>query len=168
MEIILIAAIGKNRVLGKDNELLWRLPADFKRFKAITTGNYLLMGRKTFESLGKPLPNRTHLVITRDPNYQVPEGHYQFTSFEKAFTFCKKLDLDKLFVIGGGEIYTQTLKMADKMLLTEVEASPEGDTFFPEFEKSNWKETFREFHPADEKHAYAFSFVDYEKKSHNE
>ncbi|NVJ86020.1 MAG: dihydrofolate reductase [Algoriphagus sp.] len=165
MEILIIAAKAKNNVIGKNNELVWRLPADFKRFKALTTGNYLLMGRKTFESLGSPLPNRTHLVITRDKNYQVPAGHFVFQTIEDAFTFCNKLDVDKLFVIGGGEIYKQTLPLADKMILTEVEANPEGDTYFPEFDPNEWKEVFREYHPADSKHRYPFSFVDYEKVS---
>ncbi|TFV97893.1 dihydrofolate reductase [Algoriphagus kandeliae] len=163
MEILIIAAKAKNNVIGKNNELVWRLPEDFKRFKALTTGHYLLMGRKTFESLGKPLPNRIHLVISRDKNYQVPEGHFVFQNIEDAFTFCNKLEVDKLFVIGGGEIYKQTLPLADKLILTEVEASPDGDTYFPEFDPTNWKEVFREYHPADSKHQYAFSFVDYEK-----
>lgn len=163
MEILIIAAKAKNNVIGKNNELVWRLPADFKRFKSLTTGHYLLMGRKTFESLGNPLPNRTHLVISRDKNYKVPEGHFVFQNIEDAFTFCNKLDVDKLFVIGGGEIYKQTLPLADKMILTEVEASPEGDTYFPEFDPKDWKETFREYHPADDRHRYAFYFVDYEK-----
>jgi dihydrofolate reductase len=163
MEIILIAAVAKNRVIGKGNDLVWKLPEDFKRFKAITSGNYILMGRKTFESLGKPLPNRTHLVITRDSSYSVPEGHHIFSSLEDAVTYAQKADAGRLYVIGGGEIYKQSLAIADKMNLTEVDAEPEGDTYFPEFSKENWEETFREFHPADERHEYSFSFVDYEK-----
>jgi dihydrofolate reductase len=161
MKISLIAAVAKNNVIGKENNLTWRLPIDFKRFKSITSDHYILMGRKSFESLGKPLPNRTHLVITRNPSYQVPEGHYVFGSVESAFIFCKKIGIDLLFIIGGGEIYTQTLPLADELLLTEVEASPDGDAYFPEFDHSEWEETFREFHPQDEKHEYAFSFVNY-------
>jgi dihydrofolate reductase len=161
MKISLIAAVAKNNVIGKENDLTWRLPVDFKRFKSITSDHYILMGRKSFESLGKPLPNRTHLVITRNPSYQVPEGHYVFDSVESALMFCEKIEIDSLFIIGGGEIYTQTLPLADELLLTEVEASPDGDAYFPEFDHSDWEETFREFHPQDEKHEHAFSFVNY-------
>ncbi len=163
MKISLIAALAENRVIGKENDLVWRLPLDFKRFKSITSDNYILMGRKTFESLGKPLPNRTHLVVTRDKNYQVPEGHYVFDSVESAFIFANKLEVENLFVIGGGEIYQQTISLADELLLTEVEASPSGDTFFPDFDKKQWEETYRERHPKDEKHNYAFSFVNYSR-----
>ncbi|MFC3414390.1 dihydrofolate reductase [Algoriphagus hitonicola] len=164
MKLIIIAARAKNNIIGKENDLLWRLPADFKRFKSITSGHYILMGRKTYLSLGKPLPNRTHLVITRDPGFEVPEGHYTFQNFEDAFRFCNKLNVDKLFIIGGGEIYKQTLPLADELILTEVEAELEGDTYFPDFDPEDWKITFEEYHPADEKHRYAFRFVDYERK----
>lgn len=163
MKISLIAALAKNNVIGKENDLVWRLPVDFKRFKSITSGHYILMGRKTFESLGKPLPNRTHLVVTRNKNYTVPEGHYVFQTVEEAFIFASKLQTDTLYVIGGGEIYNQTINLADELLLTEVDVSPEGDTYFPEFNREEWKETFREFHPKDEKHQYSFSFVNYER-----
>lgn len=167
MQIIIIAALAKNRVIGKENDLVWRLPDDFKRFKSITSGHYILMGRKTFESLGKPLPNRTHLIITRDADYPVPEGHHRFASIEEAVIFCQKLDADKLYVIGGGEIYKQSLPIVDQMQLTEVDANPDGDTYFPEFDTKDWKETFREFHPADDRHSYSFSFVDYQKIKEN-
>lgn len=163
MKISLIAAVAKNNVIGKDNELTWRLPVDFKRFKSITSEHFILMGRKSFESLDKPLPNRTHLVITRNSDYHVPEGHFVFDSVESAFTFCKKMNVDTLYVIGGGEIYTLTLPLADELLLTEVDATPEGDAYFPEFDHGDWKETFREFHPEDEKHEHSFSFVNYSR-----
>ncbi|MDF2158070.1 dihydrofolate reductase [Algoriphagus sp. CAU 1675] len=163
MTISIIVAKAKNNVIGRENDLVWRLPADFMRFKALTTGHHLLMGRKTFESLGRPLPNRTHLVVSRDPDFKVPEGHYLFPTIEDAFTFCNKIEIDHLYIIGGGEIYKQTLNIADKLILTEVDTEPEGDTFFPEVDYSKWKEIFREFHPKDEKHEYSFSFIDYEK-----
>ncbi|MEB2785940.1 dihydrofolate reductase [Algoriphagus persicinus] len=163
MKISLIAAVATNNVIGQENDLVWRLPDDFKRFKRITSGHYILMGRKTFESLGTPLPNRTHIVITRNPEYQVPEGNYVFESVERAFIFCKKMHVDHLFVIGGGEIYKETLPLADELVLTEVEATPEGDTFFPEFNEENWKVSFSEYHPADERHQYAFTYVNYER-----
>jgi dihydrofolate reductase len=163
MKISLIAAKAQNNVIGKENDMVWRLPADFRRFKNLTTGNYILMGRKTYESLGKPLPNRTHLVITRNQNFEVPEGHYVFETVEKAFIFCNKIGVEKLYIIGGGEIYSQTIGLADELIITEVEAEPEGDTHFPEINESIWKETYREYHPADENHQYGFSFVNYEK-----
>ncbi|MEB2775498.1 dihydrofolate reductase [Algoriphagus sp. D3-2-R+10] len=163
MKISLIAAVAANNVIGRDNDLVWRLPNDFKRFKRITSNHFILMGRKTFESLGTPLPNRTHIVITRNQDYQVPEGHYVFESVEKAFVFCQKRNVDHLYVIGGGEIYRQTLPLADELVLTEVESTPKGDTYFPEFNKEDWKITFSEYHPADDRHQYAFTYVNYER-----
>ena len=163
MKISLIAALATNHIIGRDNDLVWRLPDDFKRFKRITSGHFILMGRKTFESLGPPLPNRTHIVITRNKDYQVPEGHYVFESVEKAFIFCQKMDISHLYVIGGGEIYNQTLPLADELVLTEVDASPEGDTYFPEFKQEDWKVTFQEHHPADEHHEYSFTYKNYER-----
>ena len=163
MRILLIAAVAKNGVIGKENDLVWKIPTDFKRFKTLTSNHYILMGRKTFESLGKPLPNRTHLVITRNPDYQVPEGHHVFKSVEDAFIYCNKLGIDKLYVIGGGEIYKQTMPLADELVITEVEAEPDGDTYFPEIDPNIWKVVSKENHPADEKNQYPFSFVDYER-----
>ena len=163
MRILLIAAVAKNGVIGKENDLVWKIPTDFKRFKALTSDNYILMGRKTFESLGKPLPNRTHLVITRNSDFQVPEGHHVFKSVEDAFIYCNKLGIEKLYVIGGGEIYKQTMPLADELVITEVDAEPEGDTYFPEIDPNNWKIVSKESHPADEKNQYPFSFVDYER-----
>lgn len=163
MKISLIAALATNNVIGRENDLVWRLPDDFKRFKRITSNHFILMGRKTFESLGSPLPNRTHLVITRNKNYTVPDGHYVFESVEEAVSFCQKTNVKQLYVIGGGEIYRQTLTIADELILTEVDATPEGDTYFPEFDKDSWKVTFNEYHPADERHQYAFTYVNYER-----
>lgn len=165
MKISLIAALAENNIIGKENDLVWRLPDDFRRFKTLTSGHYILMGRKTFESLGKPLPNRTHLVITRNTEYKVPEGHYVFDSVEDAFIFSQKMGVDHLYVIGGGEIYRQTLPLADELVLTEVQTNPEGDTKFPEFDKSKWKVTFQDHHPADERHEYPFTFITYERIS---
>jgi len=163
MKISQIAAVGKNRVIGKEDGLVWKLPDDFKRFKAITSHHYILMGRKTFDTLGNPLPNRTHVVITRKNDYQVPEGHHVFHSIEEGIDFCKKEGVKHLFVIGGGEIYQQTLALSDELLLTQVEASPDGDAHYPEFDRSEFKVTFEEYHGADEKNEYAFTFVNYER-----
>lgn len=167
MKISLIAAVAQNLVIGKSNDLVWRLPDDFKRFKSITSGHFILMGRKTFESLGKPLPNRTHLVITRNPDYEVPEGHHVFGDMQEAFIFALEQGIEKLFIIGGGEIYKESLDLADEMLLTLVDAEPDGDAFFPEWNEKNWEETYREFHPADEKHEFSFTYVNLNRIDHS-
>lgn len=121
------------------------------------------MGRKTFESLGKPLPNRTHLIITRNPDFQAPDGHFSFTSLVNAFIFCNKMEVDELFIIGGGQIYLESIDLCDVLEITEVECEPDGDTFFPEINPKIWKETERESFPADEKNEYPYSFVTYKK-----
>lgn len=164
MIIILIVAKAKNQVIGKDNQLIWRLSADLKRFKNLTTGHHILMGRKTYDSLGKPLPNRTHLIITRNPKFQTPEGHYAFNSLEDAVIFCNKIGVEKLFIIGGGQIYREALPICDQLEITEVDATPDGDTFFPDIDLKTWKETGREEFPADEKNEYPYAFVTYEKR----
>lgn len=163
MRIILIVAKAKNNVIGKDNQLIWKLSSDLKRFKNLTSGHYILMGRKTYESLGKPLANRTHIVITRNPDFSVPEGHFVFSSIEDAFIFCNKTGVDKLYIIGGGQTYAETLNLCDRLEITEVEAQPEGDTYFPPIDPEIWQETGREAHPADEKNDYPYAFVTYEK-----
>lgn len=166
MQLILIAAKAKNNIIGKDNQLIWKLSADLKRFKNLTSGHYILMGRKTYESLGKPLPNRTHIIVSRNPEFSVPEGHFVFSSVEEAFIYCNKIGVDNLFIIGGGQIYRDTINLCDKLEITEVEAEPEGDTYFPEIDSEIWTETERESFPADEKNEYRFSFVTYEKTNH--
>jgi dihydrofolate reductase len=159
--ITVIAAVAENNALGKENQLLWHLPDDFKRFKAITSGHYIIMGRKTFESFPKPLPNRTHVIISRQPNYQ-PEGCIVVNSLEKAIEACPKTE--EVFIIGGGEIYRQSIEVANKLDLTKVHASFEGDTYFPEINLTQWKLVFEEFHPKDDRHDYAFTFQTYLKK----
>jgi dihydrofolate reductase len=160
--IILIAAAAENNALGKENELIWHLPNDFKRFKALTSGHYIIMGRKTFESFPKPLPNRTHIIITRQKNYFLPEGCIAVNSLEKAIKITPK-DED-VFIIGGGEIYKQSIEIADKIELTRVHANFKADTFFPEINTTIWKLVFEEFHPKDEKHQFDFTFQTYIKK----
>lgn len=159
--ITLIAAAAENNSLGKNNDLIWHLPDDFKRFKAITSGHYIIMGRKTFESFPKPLPNRTHVIITRQKNYN-PENCIVVNSLEKAIEICPK-DED-IFVIGGGEIYQQSIAIADKIELTRVHSTFEADTFFPEIDTTIWELVQEEFHPKDEKHLFDFSFQTYLKK----
>lgn len=160
--LTLIAAAAENNALGKNNDLLWHLPDDFKRFKQLTTGHYIIMGRKTFESFPKPLPNRTHIIITRQGKYSAPEGCIVVDSLKKAIAVCPKNE--EIFIIGGGEIYKQSLALADKIELTRVHTSLEADTFFPEIDLKEWQLVFEESHPKDEKHAFAFTFLTYLRK----
>lgn len=152
---ILIAATSQNNALGKDNKIIWHLPDDFKRFKELTSGHHIIMGRKTFESFPKPLPNRTHVVITRQKNYN-PEGCIVVNSIEAAFEICPKNE--DAFLIGGAEIYNLGLPFTDKIELTYINETFEADAFFPEIDFSEWELTNEEFHPKDEKHAHDFSF----------
>lgn len=159
--ITLIAAVAENNALGKDNQLLWHLPDDFQRFKSVTTGHHIIMGRKTFESFPKPLPNRVHIIITRQ-NYYAPEGCIVVDSLEKAIAVCPKNE--ETFIIGGGEIYKQSIAIADKLDITKVHHIFEADTFFPEIDLNEWDLTYSELHHKDEKHLYSFSFLTYMRK----
>ena len=160
--LTIIAAASENNALGKDNQLLWHLPEDFKRFKTLTSEHYIVMGRKTFESFPKPLPNRTHIIITRQNDYQAPEGCVVVSSLEKAMELCPANE--EAFVIGGGEIYKQAINVVDKIDVTRVHTSIDADTFFPEIDTNTWKLVFEEFHPKDEKHAFDFTFLTYVKR----
>ncbi|PIE48730.1 MAG: diacylglycerol kinase [Flavobacteriales bacterium] len=155
--IIIIAAIGKNRALGRDNQLLWHLPNDLKRFKKITSGHDVIMGRKTLESLGKPLPNRHNIVITRNKKFHAP-GCTIVHSLKEGI---EKGSGKNLYILGGGEIYKQAIGIADILDLTLVDATPKADTFFPTIDPSIWKEISRESYPADENHKFNYSFVKY-------
>ena len=159
--VILIAAVAKNNALGKNNDLIWHLPNDFKRFKALTSGHYIIMGRKTFESFPKPLPNRTHVVITRQKEYQ-PEGCIVVDSIEKALAISPKNE--DVFIIGGGEIYILGLPFAQKIELTRIHNDFEADVFFPEIDLKQWKLVEEEFHLKDEKHKHDFSFQTFLRK----
>lgn len=158
--ITIIAAIGNNGELGKDNDLIWHLPNDLKRFKKVTSGHDVIMGRKTFESLGKALPNRRNFIISRNPEYRA-EGCMVVTSLEEAL---KATEDPSPFILGGAEIYRQAILIADMLDLTLIDASFEADAFFPEIDASIWKETIREDFKADEQHRYNYSFVTYKKK----
>lgn len=159
--ISIIAAIGENNELGKNLDLVWHLPDDFKRFKRITTGHTIIMGRKTFASFPKPLPNRKHIVITRQNNYDKP-GCSVVHSLEEALELAA--NEKEVFIIGGGEIYKQSLAIADKMELTRVHGSFDADTYFPEIDFSLWELTKEHYHEKDEKHQYAFTYLTYLKK----
>lgn len=160
--VTIIAGIGKKNELGNNNELLWRLSADLKRFKKVTTGHHIIMGRKTFESIGKPLPNRTTIIITRNNNY-FQEGCLIASSIEQAIELAK--GDSKVFIIGGGQIYKQALEkdLVDTLDITLVHATFNADTFFPEINTSIWKELTRENYKADAKNEYDYSFVTYTK-----
>ncbi len=151
----MIAAVAENNELGKNNELIWHLPNDFKRFKALTSGHHIIMGRKTFESFPKPLPNRTHIIISRQKEYQA-EGCLIVDSMEKALELCPK-DQDS-YVIGGGEIYNLGLPYADKIEITRVHNTFEADAYFPEIDPDQWKITISEHNIKDEKHLYDYTY----------
>jgi dihydrofolate reductase len=159
--ITIIAAIAENNALGKDNQLIWHLPADLKRFKKVTLNHHIIMGRKTFESLGKPLPNRTTIIITRNKNYTV-EGCIIVNSLQEALNAAKKDE--NPYILGGAEIYRQAIKIADKLDLTFVHHKFEADAFFPIIDSNIWKEETRENFEKDVNNKYNYSFATYLKK----
>lgn len=166
MEIALIAAVAKNRVIGKDNDLVWSLPDDMKYFMNTTKHHYIILGRKNFESLPpkfRPLPDRTNIVVSRQIGLKL-ENTIVVNSLEDAIDVCKKNKQKKIFIIGGGQIYKQALPITDTLYITEIQHSFEGDTYFPEYNKEEWLEVSRKHHPTDEKHAYSFDFVVYKRK----
>ena len=155
--IKIIVAMSKNRVIGNNNELIWKLSSDLKRFKELTTGHSVVMGRKTYESIGKPLPNRRNIIITRNLEYSV-DGCEIVSSLEEALLLTN----NDCFIIGGGEIYNQSIKLADKIYLTMVHKEFEGDTTFPELDKE-WVKMSRKDFEADEKNEYNYSFIEYDR-----
>lgn len=158
----IIVAINKNRGIGFENKLLYWLPNDLKRFKALTTGHTIIMGRKTFESLPKgALPNRRNIVLSR--NAQEFPGAECFHSLQEALEACK--GEEQVYIIGGASLYAEALPLADRLCITEIEdADKDADAFFPALSPDEWKEVQRESHATDEKHAYAYHFVDYERR----
>ncbi|UJH92836.1 dihydrofolate reductase [Antarcticibacterium sp. 1MA-6-2] len=158
--LTIIAAAGENNALGKDNGLVWHLPDDFKRFKKLTSGHHIIMGRKTFDSFPQPLPNRTHVVVTRKENWN-KAGIVVVHSLERAVELTA--EDPQPFIIGGGEIYKQSMDVANRIELTRVHGTFEADTFFPEIDDKKWKLVAEEFHEKDEKHQYAFTYLTYER-----
>ena len=160
--ITIIAAISTNNALGKDNDLIWRLPADLKRFKKVTSGHFILMGRNTFDSIGKALPNRTSVIITRNTQYQ-QEGCLIANSIEEAIRFAK--DEEEVFIIGGAQVYHQAMErnLVDQLDITLVHQEFDADVFFPEIDKTIWKEVAREDFKADQKNPHDYSFISYQK-----
>jgi dihydrofolate reductase len=163
MIISLVVAAAGNNAIGKDNQLLWHLPNDLKFFKNITWGMVVIMGRKTFEAVNKPLPGRINIVITRQPGWTA-EGTITASDLTDALGKAKATNCKEIFVIGGGEIYKQSMAIANKIYITRVHASLEGDTFFPVIGEDKWTLTSNEDFETDAKHAYAYSFQVWEKK----
>jgi dihydrofolate reductase len=158
--ISIIAAVGDNNVLGKNNRLLWHLPADLRRFKRLTMGYPVIMGRKTFESLGRPLSGRENIVISRNASFR-PESVRVFNSLEEAL---KAYQDRSVFIIGGAEIYRQVIDRADRIYLTRIFHRFEGDAFFPTIDEQFWKVEKMEVHEPDEKNPYRYAFIDYVRK----
>lgn len=155
----IIAAVARNGVIGIDNRLPWRLPEDLQHFKRLTLGHHLIMGRKTFESIGRPLPGRVTVILTRDPSYRV-QACLTAGSIEDALRLCG--DDPEVFGVGGAELYAQLLPMADRLYLTEIEADYTGDAFFPAFDRRQWQELAREPHVSDT--GLAYTFVTYQRR----
>lgn len=162
MKLSLISAVATNGIIGNKGQLPWSLPDDFKHFKAVTLGKPVIMGDVTFESLGRPLPGRTNIVMTLKPDY-VAEGAVVVRSKEEALQVATNSGVDEVFIIGGSTIYKLFLNDVQRMYLTEVNGDVEGDALFPDFDKTAWSETSREHHPADERHTYPFDFVVYDR-----
>ena len=165
MIISLIVAMDEKRGIGKAGKLPWRLSSDLKRFRELTMGHHLIVGRKTFESIGKPLPGRQMIVVTRDARFK-PEGCLVTGSIHDALNLARDRGEPEVFVIGGAEIYEQTLDLAHRLYLTQVHAAVDADVFFPEIRPEEWTENQRLDQPADEKNQYAFTFTVLDRKSH--
>lgn len=169
MKISLIAAVAQNGVIGCTNaegrpDMPWHLPDDFTYFKRKTSHHPIIMGRKSLDALGKPLPNRTNIVVTRNRDFKA-DGVTVVHRLDDALTEAKQINQEEIFVIGGAEIYAMALPVATTLYLTEIGKAYEGDTYFPPFDRADWREVSRQHHPADERHEVGFDFVEYERKS---
>jgi dihydrofolate reductase len=166
MTISLIAALAKNRVIGKNNNLPWHLPDDMKYFMNTTKAHHVIMGRKNYESIPekfRPLPNRTNIVVTRQKDFHAPTC-IVVNTLEEGIATARAAGEKELFIIGGSEIYALGMPWADQLYLTEIDTTLDGDTYFPSFNKNEWSEQSRIHHEADARHVYAFDFVVYKKK----
>lgn len=162
MDISIVVAVAENNVIGNNNQLIWHIPGDLKRFKALTMGHHIIMGRKTWESIGRPLPGRTSVVVTRNKNYQA-EGAQVVHSLDEAIRFASADS--EVFIIGGGELYQQALPVASKLYLTKVHRGYEGDVSFPEISPDEWQEVRSETVKPTETDGLEYTFVDLERKS---
>ena len=167
MIISLIAALSQNHVIGKNNDLPWHLPDDMKYFMQTTKGHHVIMGRKNYQSIPekfRPLPNRVNIVVTRQRNFEA-HGCHIVHSLAEAIAQAKEANETEVFLIGGSEIYQAGIEIANQLYLTEIKADLEGDVYFPNFNRSEWKETSRKSHPIDPHHAYEFDFVVYQRNN---
>jgi dihydrofolate reductase len=162
MRIALIAAASENDVIGRDNDLPWHLPDEFRHFKQTTAGHHVIMGRRTWESRGKPLPKRVNVVVSSQRDYDAP-GAIVVTSLAEALRLAEAAGEDEAFVIGGTRLYAEALPIADRLYLTRVHAVLEGDATFPSFDEAQWREIERREHPVDDRHAHAFSICTFER-----
>jgi dihydrofolate reductase len=166
MIISMIAAVATNSVIGKDNDLVWRLPDDMKYFMETTQNHFVIMGRKNYESIPhkyRPLPNRVNIIVTKQKGYKAPDCIITNT-IEEALDYARDQAQEEVFVIGGGQIYKQSLPLAHKLYITEVKEYFKGDTYFPDFDHRQWDETSRKHHDKDDKHKHEFDFVIYNRK----
>lgn len=159
MKISIVVAQDQEGGIGKDNQLPWHLSADLKHFKNITTGHHMLMGRKTYESIGKPLPNRVSIVLTRNKTIEFPEGVIKVSSVEEGIEVAKQAGEEELFMVGGGQLYKTSLEMVDTIHLTKVETRVEADTFFPILKEEEWEELKKESFEAKEKNKFNYHFI---------
>ncbi|MFA7825035.1 type 3 dihydrofolate reductase [Aeromonas dhakensis] len=164
MKISMIAAVAHDRVIGKDNQMPWHMPADLAHFKRITLGKPVLMGRKTYESIGRPLPGRRNLVISRNPDYRV-DGVEVIDSVSSALELLGREDsVEELMVIGGGHLFEQLLPRAERLYLTQIELEVDGDAHFPVLDHTDWELLEEESHPADERNAYPYRFETWQRR----
>jgi len=157
----MIAAVAENLVIGRDNDLVWKLPDDMKYFMETTQHHHIIMGRKNYESIPhkyRPLPNRVNIIVTQQDHYEAKDCIIT-DSIEKAIDIANSNQQEEVFIIGGGQVYAQAIDLADRLYVTRIKASFEGDTFFPEIDESEWQEVSRDHHPIDDRHAVAFDFV---------
>lgn len=159
----IIAAYAQNRIIGKDNQLIWRLPSDLRYFKKLTTGHHIIMGRKTYLSIGKALPQRTTIIITRNFHFKA-SGCIVVHSLEKAFQVCESNNENEVFICGGSSVYQQALPLCDRMYITEIYHEFRGDAFFPDFDINNWQIIKKDMQLPDEKNPYKHSFITYQRK----
>ncbi len=164
MKKSIIVAQSTNRVIGKNNQLPWHLPADLAHFKKTTYAHPIIMGRATYQSIGRPLPKRTNIILTRNTTYSVPTSCKIAYNLDQAFAHAKQTQAKEVFIIGGAQIYAQALPIADILYLTQVHTTIEGDTFFPPIDPTQWKEISKKNHPADSNHPYAYTFIKYLRK----
>ncbi len=164
MLISQIAAMARNRVIGRDNRLPWHMPDDLAWFFRITRGHHIIMGRRNFEANGKALPNRTNIVVTRNKNYQAP-GCVVVHALDEAIGYARDHGEEEAFIVGGGEIYAATLPLADRIYLTIIDTEVEGDTYFPELDPQEWEEVSRDPRKADERNPYDYTFYIFERKN---